>query len=248
MVVNAADTNGDKEVDFDEFVGKVVNYTQTMFKLLDHDGDGLVQPGTNLNQTFSLKFFTTLLDEAFELFDANRDGSIAQEDLVWLQDSPALGFNADQFLLQLPAPLYSLYRQFGFDKDRVLVLAEVREVVRRTFAALDADRSCSTNLEEVDQLLERLGLRADLRVAISLLGHRYLTLATFLLQQLLTAADMDGDGAEVEELLTLGDFGLVEEMVRQVEAMGPPSHGTLDYLLGSSRSGRDSLVNYNFRF
>ena len=120
-MMTVADTNGDSAVDFEEFFDKLKFYVTTAFEVLDENEDGSILDEAkdgNIFKSFSYAFLEKLLDQVFEFFDLNKDGSISLEDDVskwaYIRDlddngkitlSDALG----RSLISSPAPVYNLY-------------------------------------------------------------------------------------------------------------------------------------------
>ena len=121
MIVAVADTNGDSAVDFEEFFDKLKFYVTAAFEVLDENEDGSILDEAkdgNIFNSISYPFFEKLLDQVFEFFDLNKDGSISLEDDIsawaYIRDlddngkitlSDALG----RSLISSPAPVYNLY-------------------------------------------------------------------------------------------------------------------------------------------
>lgn len=196
-IINVADLNDDSKVDFDEFVGKIVNYTMTLFDVLDNDKDGFLSKDAFKLQPLSMNVFTTTLHEVFLFFDSNKDKMISVEDYSTFlthdcKTSPICDTNddghfslreiLDMYLINLPAPLYNLYRQIDINKNEKLGYDEAMEIMKKTFGAIDADADCQVDLEEVDALLEEIQLPADFRLSLRLLGQQYLSLGQYLIQ------------------------------------------------------------------
>ena len=251
-IVNVADLNDDKEVDFDEFVDKIVNYTRILFDVLDEDNDGfLTAAGLLPSNTASMDLVTTVTDEIFKFFDTTKDEAVSVQDFATFlsadcsrsaicdtNDDGNFSLNEllDMYLINLPAPLYNFYRRLDFNNNESLGHGEAMAFVRAMFSALDTDEDCFLQLEEVLSLLASLGLPRDQQLAVRLLAQHVLSLGHFLVQEVLDTADTDRDGlVSLEEVIGFSDFGLVERSVRQVAAMGQPSLGTVQYLLGGHR-------------
>ena len=121
MIVAVADTNGDSAVDFEEFFDKLKFYVTTAFKVLDENEDGSILDEAkdgNIFNSISYPFFEKLLDQVFEFFDLNKDGSISLEDDVskwayirdWDKNGKiTLSDALRRSLISLPAPVYNLY-------------------------------------------------------------------------------------------------------------------------------------------
>ena len=119
--MTVADTNGDSAVDFEEFFDKLKFYVTTAFEVLDENEDGSIldeAKGGNIFNSISYPFFEKLLDQVFEFFDLNKDGSISLEDDIstWayirdLDDNGKITLSdvLRTNLISLPAPIYNLY-------------------------------------------------------------------------------------------------------------------------------------------
>ena len=119
--MTVADTNGDSAVDFEEFFDKLKFYVTTAFEVLDENEDGSIldeAKGGNIFNSIPYAFLEKLLDQVFEFYDRNKDGTISLEDDIstwtYIRDwdgngkitlSDALG----RSLISLPAPVYILY-------------------------------------------------------------------------------------------------------------------------------------------
>ena len=121
MIVAVADTNEDSAVDFEEFFDKLKFYVTTAFEVLDENEDGSILDEAkdgNIFNSISYPFFEKLLDQVFEFFDLNKDGSISLEDDVskwayirdWDKNGKiTLSDALRRSLISLPAPVYNLY-------------------------------------------------------------------------------------------------------------------------------------------
>ena len=100
MIVAVADTNGDSAVDFEEFFDKLKFYVKIAFEVLDENEDGSILDEAkdgNIFNSISYPFFEKLLDQVFEFFDLNKDGSISLEDDINPQNA-ALQLNYEILL------------------------------------------------------------------------------------------------------------------------------------------------------
>ena len=132
LFVGECDTNGDNAVDFDEFFDKLKYYIRSTFESLDENEDGSILDEAKDGDIFnsiSYQFFEALLNEVFEFFDSNKDGTLSVEDDIFFfddifecADSEWFELNQggprhritctdalDRFLISLPAPIYNLY-------------------------------------------------------------------------------------------------------------------------------------------
>ena len=223
-----------------------------LFDVLDTDNDGFLTVASLLPSTIaSMDLVTTVTDEMFKFFDSSKDEAVSVQDFTTFLSadcsrSPicdtnddgnfALSEILDMYLINLPAPLYNFYRRIDFNNNEALGHGEAMTFVQAVFSALDTDQDCFLQLEEVLSLLASLGLPRDQQLAVRLLAQHVISLGHFLVEEVLDTADRDRDGlVSLEEVIGFSDFGLVERSVRQVETMGQPSLGTVQYLVGGHR-------------
>ena len=121
MIVAVADTNGDSAVDFEEFFDKLKFYVTTAFEVLDENEDGSILDEAkdgNIFNSISYHFLEKLLDQVFEFYDLNKDGTISLEDDIstwayirdWDKNGKiTLSDALRRSLISLPAPVYNLY-------------------------------------------------------------------------------------------------------------------------------------------
>ena len=132
LFLAVCDTNGDDAVDFEEFFDRLKFYIRTAFEVLDENKDGSILDEAkdgNIFKSISYPFFETLLNQVFEFFDSNKDGTLSVEDDIFFfddifecADSEWFELNQggprhritctdalDRFLISLPAPIYNLY-------------------------------------------------------------------------------------------------------------------------------------------
>ena len=242
--VNVGDQNGNNEVDFEEFKLKFVEYITIAFNTLDKNNDGSIDEvlGNHSFHEYSLQFFEHLLRNVFEFFDNNEDESISTEDFI--QAIENMDTNEDGqvslyeliglSLINLPAPIYTAYTLLDENQDEKLSMDEMLDFLTRTFTKLDQNGDCNINLEEIIDALDGSGLALDFQLGIKLVGQQYLTIAKYMIDQVVSNADTNEDTiVTLEEILQFSDFSLIDSSVRVALIMGDPNMGVVSYLTGS---------------
>ena len=188
-IVAVADTNEDAKLDFDEFHMKIKEYLQKAFDALDADNDGSLyneaKNGKMLNM-ISFKFLDTVLNEAFNYIDINKDRFFSLDDFVGHdRNETHLKTWSDVFgkpLISLPAPIYNLYTNLDSNRDKKLADTEAKDFLLRTFRTIDTNTDCHISAEEVVALLQRVGVWPDLQLAVRMILEKYVALGGYLLQ------------------------------------------------------------------
>merc|ERR1712112_687546 len=247
-----ADTNGDKIVDFDEFLEQLKEYIRTAFAVMDKNDDNSIseeiQDGEILTR-YSLEFFETALVHLMNFFDTNKNNALEQDDALFGENRRYIDRNEDGVvtlaellgtsLISLPAPVYNFYIKLDRNKDERLDQNEAIDFIKRTFALMDSNADCFIDEGDVGSFLKKLGLKPDLQLAIKLILRKYLTLASFIIEQFEEKADKDQDGrVTVEEIIGFEDFDFVEDSFPMITALGYPN-GAVSYLIsgGGGRGG-----------
>merc|ERR1712002_137707 len=245
-----ADTNGDKIVDFEEFLEQLKEYIRAAFAVMDKNDDNSIsdeiQTGEILTR-YSLEFFETALVHLMNFFDTNKNNALEQDDVLFGSDRRYTDRNEDGVLtlsellgtslISLPAPLYNLYTKVDRNKDEKLNQTEAIDFIKRTFHIMDSNNDCFIDEGDVGNFFKKLGVRPDIQLAIKLTLQKYLTLANFLIEQFEEKADKDQDGrVTVEEIIGFEDFDFVEDSFPMMNALGYPD-GAFYYLIDGPRYG-----------
>merc|ERR1712115_494492 len=248
-----ADTNGDKIVDFDEFLEQLKEYIRAAFAVMDKNDDNSIseeiQAGEILTR-YSLEFFETALVHLMNFFDTNKNNALEQDDVLFGSDRRYTDRNEDGVLtlsellgtslISLPAPLYNLYTKVDRNKDEKLNQTEAIDFIKRTFHIMDSNNDCFIDEGDVGNFFKKLGVRPDIQLAIKLTLQKYLTLANFLIEQFEEKADKDQDGrVTVEEIIGFEDFDFVEDSFPMITALGYPD-GAFSYLISGGYAGPGS--------
>merc|ERR1712112_76845 len=201
-----ADTNGDKIVDFDEFLEQLKEYIRAAFAVMDKNDDNSIseeiQDGEILTR-YSLEFFETAIVHLMNFFDTNKNNALEQDDVLFGSDRRYTDRNEDGVLtlsellgtslISLPAPLYNLYTKVDRNKDEKLDQTEAIDFIKRTFHIMDSNNDCFIDEGDVGNFLKKVGVKPDIQLAIKLILKKYLTLANFLIEQFEEKADKDQD-------------------------------------------------------
>merc|ERR1711962_1268981 len=245
-----ADTNGDKIVDFDEFLEQLKEYIRAAFAVMDKNDDNSIseeiQDGEILTR-YSLEFFETALVHLMNFFDTNKNNAIEQDDVLFGSDRRYTDRNEDGVLtisellgtslISLPAPLYNLYTKVDRNKDEKLNQTEAIDFIKRTFHIMDSNSDCFIDEGDVGNFFKKLGVKPDIQLAIKLTLQKYLTLANFLIEQFEEKADKDQDGrVTVEEIIGFEDFDFVEDSFPMITVLGYPG-GAFSYLISGRYDG-----------
>merc|ERR1712180_539575 len=245
-----ADTNGDKIVDFDEFLEQLKEYIRAAFAVMDKNDDNSIseeiQAGEILTR-YSLEFFETALVHLMNFFDTNKNNALEQDDAVFRESRRRIDRNEDGVLtlsellgtslISLPAPVYNFYTKVDRNKDEKLNQTEAIDFIKRTFHIMDSNNDCFIDEGDVGNFFKKLGVKPDIQLAIKLTLKKYLTLANFLIEQFEEKADKDQDGrVTVEEIIGFEDFDFVEDSFPMITALGYPG-GAFSYLISGGYDG-----------
>jgi len=245
-----ADTNGDKIVDFDEFLEQLKEYIRTAFAVMDKNDDNSISEEIIIGEVltrYSLEFFETALVHLMNFFDTNKNNALEQDDVLFGSDRRYTDRNEDGVLtisellgtslISLPAPLYNFYTKVDRNKDENLNQTEAIDFIKRTFHIMDSNNDCFIDEGDVGNFFKKLGVKPDIQLAIKLTLQKYLTLANFLIEQFEEKADKDQDGrVTVEEIIGFEDFDFVEDSFPMITALGYPG-GAFSYLISGGYDG-----------
>jgi len=245
-----ADTNGDKIVDFDEFLEQLKEYIRAAFAVMDKNDDNSIseeiQAGEILTR-YSLEFFETALVHLMNFFDTNKNNALEQDDALFGENRRYIDRNEDGVvtlsellgtsLISLPAPVYNFYTKLDRNKDERLDQTEAIDFIKRIFHIMDSNADCFIDEGDVASFFKKLGVKPDIQLAIKLILKKYLTLANFIIEQFEEKADKDQDGrVTVEEIIGFEDFDFVEDSFPMMNALGYPD-GAFYYLIDGPRYG-----------
>jgi len=240
-VVLVGDKNADGKVNFKEFKAGVDAYIEKVFNVLDKDGDGFLDKENEVSiKSLSAKFLSQLVDEAFLFFDVNQD------DIMSVEDAPQRAFydrNEDGkislreifrvSMINLPAPLYRLYATLDRDKNEKISKDEATKFLKSAISMIDKNEDCSVDFDEIIASLDESHLPKTYLLALKLLGNYYLEMGQFILNEFVSAADVDGDKkATLTEIIGLGDPAILFDVETIIENMGSPSHEITRFLAG----------------
>merc|ERR1712002_813449 len=180
--VATADTNGDKIVDFDEFLEQLKEYIRAAFAVMDKNDDNSIseeiQAGEILTR-YSLEFFETALVHLMNFFDTNKNNALEQDDALFGENRRYTDRNEDGVLtlsellgtslISLPAPVYNFYTKLDRNKDERLDQNEAIDFIERTFAVIDSNADCFIDEGDVASFFKKLGVKPDIQLAIKLI-------------------------------------------------------------------------------
>merc|ERR1712121_626939 len=246
-----ADTNGDKIVDFDEFLEQLKDYVRAAFAVMDKNDDNSISEELSAGEIltrYSLEFFETALVHLMNFFDTNKNNALEQDDVLFGSDRRYTDRNEDggltlsellgTSLISLPAPLYNFYTKLDRNKDEKLNQSEAIDFIKRTFHIMDSNADCFIDERDVGSFLKKMGVKPDIQLTIKLILKKYLTLANFIIEQFEEKADKDQDGrVTVEEIIGFEDFDFVEDSFPMITALGYPD-GAFYYLISGGYDGR----------
>ena len=94
-IAHLVDKNGDGEVDFEEFVGKIVEWMAQGFNILDKNNDGSVDEllSPNSLDQFRFELFEKLLSIYTEVLDSDMD------DVITASDAQFILCNSSKYIL-----------------------------------------------------------------------------------------------------------------------------------------------------
>merc|ERR1712002_1228260 len=245
-----ADTNGDKIVDFEEFLEQLKEYIRTAFAVMDKNDDNSISEEIKAGEVltrYSLELFETALVHLMNFFDTNKNNALEQDDALFGENRRYIDRNEDGVvtlaellgtsLISLPAPVYNFYTKLDRNKDERLDQTEAIEFIKRTFHIMDSDADCFIDEGDVGRFFKKLGVKPDIQLAIKLILKKYLTLANFIIEQFEEKADKDQDGrVTVEEIIGFEDFDFVEDSFPMITALGYPG-GAFSYLISGGYDG-----------
>merc|ERR1712121_532276 len=245
-----ADTNGDKIVDFDEFLEQLKEYIRTAFAVMDKNDDNSISEEIEAGEIltrYSLEFFETALVHLMNFFDTNKNNALEQDDALFGENRRYIDRNEDGVvtlsellgtsLISLPAPVYNFYTKLDRNKDERLDQTEAIDFIKRIFHIMDSNADCFIDERDVGNFFKKLGVKPDIQLAIKLTLKKYLTLANFIIEQFEEKADKDQGGrVTVEEIIGFEDFDFVEDSFPMMNALGYPD-GAFYYLIDGPRYG-----------
>merc|ERR1712002_1175326 len=245
-----ADTNGDKIVDFDEFLEQLKEYIRTAFAVMDKNDDNSISEEIKAGEVltrYSLELFETALVHLMNFFDTNKNNALEQDDALFGENRRYIDRNEDGVvtlaellgtsLISLPAPVYNFYTKLDRNKDERLDQTEAIDFIKRLFHIMDSDADCFIDEGDVGRFFKKLGVKPDIQLAIKLILKKYLTLANFIIEQFEEKADKDQDGrVTVEEIIGFEDFDFVEDSFHMMNALGYRD-GAFSYLISGGYDG-----------
>merc|ERR1719228_524804 len=245
--IKIADTNGDGEVDDEDFVTFGGLLIQDAFNVLDTNNDGGIEAeieGKIKSIPFSL--FSKIIGRVFSFFDYNGDNKIyftpADWDIHPLPDVMARTNRTEVYLRDRywPSIYNKLFNLVDEDKDGNLGLEEIKKIAKNTFDAMNLDGDCGISSEELFELLNNNGLDKVYGLAVKIILEHYLTLLKYLIPLTITKADTDADGKMTfDELMAVDDLDWFEDtLVANAVNLGYPHTGTIELLAGDNRIRR----------
>jgi len=244
--IKIADTNGDGEVDEEEFVTFGGLLLQDVFNVLDTNDDGGVEAeieGKIKSIPFSL--VSKMIGRVFPFFDYNGNNKLdfMSDDGPDYHEARRRGeaYPRDRYWPSVYDKLFNLVDQ---NKDGNLGLEEIKNFAKKTFNAINLDGDCGVSSEEVSQLLNNNGLPKVNGLAVKVIMEHYLTLLKYLIPLAITKADTDADGKmSFDELMAVDDLDWFEyTLVADAVNLGYPDMGPIELL-----SGEDQIRSWEDR-
>jgi len=246
--IKVADTNGDGEVDEEEFVAFGGLLLQDVFNVLDTNDDGGLEAeieGKIKSIPFSL--VSKMIGRVFPFFDYNGNNKLdfMSDDRPDYRDRSRTGeaYPLDRYW---PSVFHKLFNLVDQDKDEDLSLEEIKKFAKNTFNAINLDGDCGISSEELSQLLNSNGVAKVNGLALKVIMEQYITLLKYLIPLTITKADTDADGKmSFDELRAVDDLDWFEyTLVSDAANLGYPDIGSIELLAGEDqiRSWEDRVA------
>ena len=168
------------------------------------------------NQRISYNFLKSVCSFFLEKLDQNYDYKLSDEDFVGFRirdDYIKLMKN----IITIPYPLYVLYTYLDENKNKIFSQNEIENFIKKTFILFDKNEDCEVDLAEILEVLDEANVPVDKQLAFKMLAYQQLSVASYIVNHILKAGDLNQDGiTEVEELLKVSNFNIITDIEKIV--------------------------------
>jgi len=264
-IARLAEKNGQSGLQEAEFTEYVQGLERDIFNILDTDGKGSIEVKSPVEEpSIGIEPFNAILSHIFRFFDLNNDNVLSvTEDIIdlavkirWGGPTPPgeeyehqmdLDSNNDGIWtieelvgrepITWPYPLYELYSKIDVNQDEAVDLtSEARPFLEKFFAMFDVNKNGLVTAKEVLTVVNKTNTVPEERmVALKIVLDKYVTLAEFLVREIIKTADMDSDmKTTFEEILQFDDWNFIEKtLIPAINYIGIPSmSGPLGAVVG----------------
>jgi len=214
----------------------VEDFITNIWGLLDLNGDGkLTELAKQDEVKLSLKYLLKILDFLFEKFDIHWDDELSALDWNEVTGRTGRDKSIGRKLISLPSPIYRVFTRIDTNRDDVLRLEEVHIFMKKLFYIFDKDEDCIVDLGEIIFVLDEHMLPKEFQLGLKLLAKKYLTIANYIFNRILNAADTNFDGeTELEEVIDFPNDEFLESEVEGLLMLSKPDEELISYLFRRS--------------
>jgi len=225
VIVKLADSDGDKIVNFTEFLNFAEIYLRKAFSAIDLNKDNNISEEEAVSSVTRANFavIESALLQMFVLADLDKDGRLSTRDIP-MRKRDELDLNGDGFvslkellghpIIFFPGPIQSVYRILDSNKDQIINREEANNFINflgKIFNVLDINSDCFVPLDEALKAFGNAGLPKDFLLAMELMIRPYSALGRYLVLSAMEAADADSDGLlSLQEILNFESKSFVD--------------------------------------